>query len=257
MASPPGAMLDASTAAFFAFAAASLSNEAPYLENTGTGQVVLSEEYLDIVLGWIFEEEVTALELRNLFPLERNAFLATVNPNLFGPIIDASAVPGAIWCDEAYITPNTDALCATITSNSATEAFDLINDYPLQWCHSPDDDVIPWILTFFGLAQLGKPNVTPYMPTLPFLEPQGSHGVGGAFCMATVPSYLQDNPEFLLPVEVEDSSSTKGRGGSKKKCHGKGRKGGKKRGSKGSSSSSLGEIRERDLRHKIKKIVTK
>ena len=80
-----------------------------------------------MISSWdgFFEEKVSASELRNeLYPRERDAFLATVNPNLIPPIVAAAAAGGLNnWCSEGFITPDTDALCAAITSNSAKEAF--------------------------------------------------------------------------------------------------------------------------------------
>ena len=238
MADPVNTEVGLAEVGFFGFSAAAYSNEAPFLQNTGSGQIVLSDEYRDEIVAWIFDEKITASELRSRYPRQGAEFLATVNPDLFGPII-AAATSGGFFCDAPYITPNTDALCAAIVANSAKTFFDQINDYPFQWCHSPEDQTIPLGLTLLDLVSLGKPNVVPYVPALPFLQPFGGHELSGVMCHAAVPTFLQDNPDFLMTQNSTTTLATKGSKGSKgskRKCRASKSKGRGKNGNGGGKS---------------------
>lgn len=211
---------------FWAFAAASYSNEAPFLSNTGTGQKVLSAEYTDPadpeknVIGWIFDEKIDGFELRTRYPKVGQEFLATINPALFAPIA-ASAQAGTLFCDPNFVTPDTAAICVAVHENSPVAVFDQINDYPLEWCHSPEDATIPFLLTQIFLLQLGKPNVVAYEPLYPFMAPTGNHLIGQILCSAAVPTFLNNNADFLMVSPLKENRSGKVKSYSRRSGSGK------------------------------------
>ena len=208
---PLHATIGFDTAGFWALAAAAYSNEAPFLTNTGTGQRLLSPAFTNPadpthdILEWIFEEKITALELKTRYPRVGHDFLETVNPALFAPIGTSARAGGASFCDPAFLTAETNALCAALLENSPMTVLDQLNDFPIEWCHSPDDQTVPFFSTRVFLLAADKPNVVPYRATLPFMQPFGGHGMGQILCAAAVPTFLAANLDLTEePIESTD-----------------------------------------------------
>uniref|UniRef100_A0A7S3L2L2 Uncharacterized protein n=1 Tax=Amphora coffeiformis TaxID=265554 RepID=A0A7S3L2L2_9STRA len=210
---PLHATIGFDTAGFWALVAAAYSNEAPFLQNTGTGQTLLSMAFTNPddpthdILEWIFDEKITAVELKTRYPRVGHDFLATVNPALFAPI-GTSTRAGASFCDPPFLTAETDVLCAALLQNSPVTVLDELNDFPIEWCHSPGDQTVPFFSTQAFLLAAHKPNVEPYKATLPFLRPFGGHGMGQILCSAAVPTFLMYHLDLLLPSGAGGEQTT-------------------------------------------------
>ena len=189
--SNPNATISALAAGLYSFVAAAYSNEAPFLENTGTGQTFLSSTVINTtdpeidLLGWLFEEKVSDEVYLERVPKLSSELLSFLNPNLFGPVAAAGAT--AHFCQQQFVTSETQFLCEAFELNSPTA---IINDitFPMEWCHSVEDDIVPYLLSVLTLPN--KPNIQQYQPPYPFLAPQGTHGEGFLFCVATINGFL-------------------------------------------------------------------
>ena len=196
---------------FWAFAAAAYSNDAPYLDNAGTDQTMLSPAWIHPendpskdVLSWVFDEKVDATTLRARYPTAAADFLQSVNSEMFGPIVSA-AQSGALMCYPPFVTPEIEHLCEAARRNSPVSAWDQVH-HPVQYCHSPDDDIVPRLMTdafLVGAITGAGGTAMEYQAPLDYLKPRGSHTFGQMFCNAAVPTFLSQTSAFLEVEPIE------------------------------------------------------
>ena len=162
-------------------------------------------------------------DVRVRYPKAGSAFLETVNPAIFAPIGTSARTALSqnnqnqsspfssllLFCDTPFVTSETIALCRALRDNSPTSILHLIRN-PLEWCHSPDDQTVPFLSTRLYLLDQSRnttsttvPTIQAYEPSLPFLQPRGGHGLGQILCSAAVPTYLARNPDFAQAFTTE------------------------------------------------------
>ena len=194
-----------------AFQAGSYSNEVPFLRNTGTGQVVLSEAYRTgnetNVLSWLYEEKVDRFTLMSRFPKQVPELLQAIDAPVLQGIGTASAA-GMPWCTGDFTDP--PVLCQTLLENSPISFLPGLAaaGVPMESCHSPDDEVIPIEMTQFFLA----PFADPYVPPVDILAPQGRHGLAHILCASAIPTFLStaNEGQELLSLIVDISTDNNG-----------------------------------------------
>lgn len=218
IANPTGS-LSPQLAGYIGIALAAYSNEAPYLPNTGTGQTLMSEAWLNAsssgmndtsrdILGWVYEEKINAFTMRTRFPTLAGQALTAINPNIIQPIITASQ-NGELFCQPPHVTVDIAALCAALFTNEPFSILSSQVNYPIEWCHSPDDPTIPLAFTqFFLLAPLDEQaSVTAFAPPVESLTPRGDHGDGERFCEVAIAAHVARNPSILQATPINETEA--------------------------------------------------
>ena len=186
-----------------AFLGASFSNEVDFLPNNGSGETMLSAKVVEAmdpdILGWIFEEAVTSETLQTrMFAYQGQDFLDLFPTEVQQGIVAASAAEQP-WCIPPYNQP--EALCTALLTNSPALYLQTSQEsFTLEWCHSPDDQTVPFLFTQVFLLLLGKSNVQPYVPPLDALQPRGAHFQSHFICASALSVYLSrtDGADLLM-----------------------------------------------------------
>lgn len=113
---------------------------------------------------------------------------------------------GDHFCQPEYLTNETDALCAALELNSPYSIWNETSNYSVEWCHSTNDTVIPFLMTQFYLLSLQLPNVVEYEPVYEFMQPVGDHQQAQVACNAALPTFLMDtmaSADILTVVPIK------------------------------------------------------
>jgi hypothetical protein len=195
------------------FTAFGYSNDLPFLDNAFTGQNLVSTTYSNAtdpardLLFWFGagpEDPVSTYWLFQLVPSDPTTL---INPDVRS-LFEVARAQGIEDPCVDFATNTNDMLCAALQHNSLLGKGGLEDiSFPVQLCHSPDDDGI----TFDNLPQFPfvNPKVTLYTEDDPLLRPQGLHFGSQTYCSLSPISALgvdfdgDDSPMLITPLALE------------------------------------------------------
>lgn len=202
---PDTNFLTPSVSGFFAFFLASYSNDVPFLPTSGTNQTIMSPTYANAsdLFSWFLDEKLSYDELTATVPLKYGDYIPAVNP-LIQPAALSAGLNGSM-CLPPYVTDDISVMCTTLEENSPYR-YGLEITYPLEICHSPNDDVVPYALGQLMLS--ATPTAKMYEPVEDFLAPRGGHVDTVSVCAIGLSSYYKANQDLLLtPVPIENDNA--------------------------------------------------
>lgn len=195
------------------FTAFGYSNDLPFLDNAFTGQNLVSTTYSNAtdpardLLFWFGagpEDPVSTFWLFQLVPSDPTTL---INPDVRSLFEVARAQGIEDPCDD-FATNTSDLLCAALQHNSLLGKGGLEDiSFPVQLCHSPDDDGI----TYDNLPEFPfvNPKVTLYTENDPLFRPQGLHFGSQTYCSLSPILALgvdvggDDSPMLITPLAEE------------------------------------------------------
>ena len=199
--------LDPQTALFTTAIAVGYSNpDATYLPNFGTEQFYISDEWRNAsdisrnVPEWWFGDELKPKDLLD-FVQPTEVLLDMYNPDIARLNTESMANSGRP-CDSQFVTADVEFLCQALRENADVYPLMFETTFPIQTCHSPNDEVVPFFTTeILPDNQLISSYVAPFQ----FMEPNSNHVNSQVACWAAMHVWMAENPEYLSEiVEIEE-----------------------------------------------------
>jgi hypothetical protein len=186
------------------FSAYAYSTENPFLTNTGTGQIMLADEYAQ---GNLSTNALLWFDPPAQLGYGYVAFMPDVVTDVWSQdvraLYDEARLFGVTDGCTGYHSNTTDKICETILEGSLMGELASV-DFPTIYCHSPEDEMV----TFANAPEFpfSNPFVQEYtgVPGVNFLPPSGGHGMSKILCaISPILSLLvmEDSPLMNNPLE--------------------------------------------------------
>jgi hypothetical protein len=202
-----GLVLDDLAAVLNTALAVSYSNpDATYLPNAGTGQYYISDEWRNIsdirrnIPEWWFGDELGVGDVIGF--LDPPEVRLSIPSPAMAEINVESITEGGRPCDEDFITEDVEFLCQALRENADVYPLIFQTTFPIQTCHSPNDEVVPSFTTeILPETEL----IARYVAPFPFMEPTSNHVNSQVVCWASVNLWMAENPEYFSEIaEIEE-----------------------------------------------------